>query len=131
MTPAELEEIAQRTAGLIIEGGSVEVQATDAALDEMLTASVAATTCTCQHPVDGEPGVGTVAAVAALTADAVARSDAPASLAPEDGMAPASTWEVQYLEQQSRIGALEDRLAALEADISRILVESTNLQTIN
>lgn len=118
MTDDEIAAIARQTAAALEFNGTIEVASTEEALQEMVTASVSTPACSCQHVL--EP----------VTADAVARADAPVQLSPQDGMAPAAPWEAACAELTSRIAALENRLAAFESDISRLLVESTSLLTI-
>lgn len=102
MTPEEIEATAQRTAALIAAPAeSVELESVP---------------CSCH--------------TAPVTADAVARSDAPASLTPEDGMQPMPAWEAENVELKTRISALENRFAALESDLARMLVENTNILTL-
>lgn len=125
MTPEEIEATAQRTAALLIDPAATAAP--------LVASAFAAPACTCHLLAsDGDllPAPIVAPIVEGVTADAVARSDAPAALAPEDGMAPMPMWEAECVELKSRIGALENRLAGLESDISRILVESTHLLTL-
>lgn len=119
-----LELLAQRVASILAGADPVVAETVVATLtsepevaaEAVVADAVAAPACSC-HDV-----------IPVVVADAVAVSDAPASLSPEDGLDPISPWEATYREQAARISALEERLSGLESDIAKVLIENTDLQ---